>query len=441
MDPRWRRPRRNEPPSLGTVISAAAVVYGTYRLASWAWTSWYNDGSAEEERKGQRQASLPQGEGIQSSGFSSRPVDAVQAPAMNSHRWRIRRQRMARCRDEVMKALEGFLPTLRRAIENRTNTAKETQALKDLRAQRSQEEGSHDNPNEQMRRREEKDLWEKIKIRAITRMVATAYAQCILFLVVTVQVNLLGGKLFAEQLQNSSSASSMSIDSVASDRMNAYGESHKLVLQYTYKYFFERGIVSLIDSVERAVSVVLETWDVSDPSSLNISREAFDQAINDIRAAEEKGRVSSRSRRPRSLLRFLMPPTETFNENVPDELARWILDETWDLLESPVLIDAQQDCLKATFDRMRDRYWGEIFESEEETADIPRHAASRTVTRPLAYVITRLKHTSKSFFKSQQQPDEGSILGMATPRFAVNSYCAEMEMLPSVLELADVSFN
>ena len=440
MDPRWRRPRRNEPPSIGTMVSAAVVAFGTYRLANWAWNTWYCDSDQSNKNEApQRHSPAAHSDG---SGFrGDQPLDSVRAPSMNPHRWRIRRQRMSRCRDEVMKALEGFLPTLKKQIEERTNTNKESLALKELRAQRNQDdEASQDSPGEQARRREEKDNWEAIKIKAITRMVATAYAQCILFLVVTVQVNLLGGKLFEEQLQNTSSASSMSIDSVASDRMNAYGESHKLVLQYTYKYFFERGIVSLIGSVERVVSDVLRNWDVSDPSSLNISKEAFDQAINDIRAAEERGRVSSRSRRPRSLLRFLLPPSESFDANVHDELARWILDETWDLLESPVLIDAQQDCLKRTFERMRDHYWGKIFE-EENDEGIPRHAANRTVTRPLAHVVTRLKHTSKSFFKPQQQATEDMILGMAAPRFTVNSYCAEMEMLPSVLELADVSFN
>jgi peroxin-3 len=352
---------------------------------------------------------------------------------------------MTRCRDEVMKALEGFLPTLRKAIEERTNTNKETQALKELRTRRNQQGAAiHGTPgDEAQRREEEKELWETIKVRSMTRMLAAAYAQCILFLVVTVQVNLLGGRLFEEQLQNTSSTSSMSIDSVASDRMSAYGESHKLVLQHTYKYFFERGIFSLLDSVERAVNDVLQNWNVSDPSSLNISRESFDRAINDIRAAEERGRISSRIRRPRSLLRFLLPPSESFDENVSDELARWILDETWDLLESPVLQDAQQDCLKATFERMRDHYWGKIFEDQEEVAEMPRHAASRSVTRPLAHVVTRLKHTSKSFFKTQPASavNDSYILGGSAPRFTVNSYCAEMETLPSVLELQDVSFN
>lgn len=440
MNQQWRRSRRrNEGPSVGSMVSAAVFAYGSYKLASWAWNSWNVDEEDDREEGRQQQCEGYFREGAASGG---RPMESVGQSPMTPHRWRARRQRMMRCRDEALKALESFLPTLRKAIEDKTNTTSEGQALKQLRVQRNNDPVEED----EMRLREtERELWETIKVRAVTRMVATAYAHSVLFLVVTVQVNLLGGKLFEEQVQNTSSTSSMSLDSVASDRMAAYGESHKLVLQHTYKYFFEQGIVSLVDSVERAVTAVFENWNVSDPSSLNISRESFEEAINEIRVIEEqRGRASTRSKRRRSLLRFLMPPSESFDEIVTDELARWILDETWDLLESPVLLDAQHDCLKATFDRMKDQHWGKMFDNDNDAAEMPRYAADRSVTRPLAHVVTRLKHTSKSFFKSQQSssfPDDQYNLGLAAPRFTINSYCAEMELLPSILELADVSFN
>lgn len=458
------------------MVSVAVVAYGSYRLATWAWNSWYgedddDDGhhqqNQHQQQRQQQQQQQQGGGGFFTGRTVDRPSSTIPMTPMTPNRWKARRQRMSRCRDEALKALESFLPTLRTAIDEKTSTSAEGQALKQLRIQRNNNNNNHhhnspnggegdnnaNNPSsnaEELRLREqERELWETIKVRAVTRMVASAYAHSILFLVVSVQVNLLGGKLFDEQLQNSTNAStsSMSLDSVASDRMAAYGESHKLVLQNTYKYFFEHGIVSLIDSVERAVTAVLENWNISDPSSLNMSRDDFDRAISDIRSIEERGRASARSKRPRSLLRFLMPPSESFDEIVTDELARWILDETWDLLESPVLLDAQHDCLKATFDRMRDQHWGKMFDSDTDAADMPRHAADWTVTRPLAHVVTRLKHTSKTFFKSSSQQQSSSYsedhynLGLAAPRFTINSYCAEMEVLPSMLELADVSFN
>ena len=354
--------------------------------------------------------------------------DAVEpAPQM----WKMRRQRMTRCRDETVKALEGFLVTLRKTVEEKTSTVKETQALKRLRAERN-------SMDETLRRQEEKELWDIIKVRSVTRVMVTAYAHTILFLVLNVQVNLLGGRLFEEQMQNtvSSAASMVSNDTVASDRMGSYQASHKFVLMHTYEYFFERGLVALISTVERAVEEVLADWNVLDPSYLHMSREGFEDAIGKIRSLVEEGRSSrptARQGRPRSLLRFLMPPSASLEVTIDDELASSILDETWDLLESPVVADAQKDCLNTTFEMMRDQYWGSIFESDSTAVD--QSAALPWATKPLATVLTKLKQTSNSFYKTSAVDTADS------QRMTVDSYCSMMDALPSVLEMGDVSFN
>lgn len=408
-----RRPRQWNGPSTGTVVAAAAVAYGAYKLANWAWNNVRNDpiqNDTEEDKE---------------RGHTRNTTET------NPQMWRMRRQRMTRCRDETAKALEGFLITLRKTVEDKTNTTKETQALKKLRTERGE-------MDETLRREQEKELWDIIKVRSVTRMMATAYAHAILFVVLTVQVNLLGGRLFEEQTRKSysSEASMVSNDSAASDRMGNYQASHKFVLMHTYQYFFERGLVSLISTVEQAVEEVLMDWDVLDRSTLHMSRETFEEAIQDIRSLVEEGRssrASSRQRRPRSLLRFLMPPSANLEVSLDDELASSILDETFDLLESPVVSDAQKDCLNATFEMMRDQHWGTIFETDSTNA--PQDVARSWTTKPLASVLTKLKYTSNSFYTS---PDADSDYA---PQTMVSSFCALMEGLPSVLEMGDVSFN
>jgi peroxin-3 len=409
-----RRPRQWNGPSTGTVVAAAAVAYGAYKLANWAWSNVLNepiqDTTEDDKERGQTRNTTE----------------------TNPQMWRMRRQRMTRCRDETAKALEGFLITLRKTVEDKTNTTKETQALKKLRAERGE-------MDETLRREQEKELWDIIKVRSVTRTMATAYAHTILFLVLTVQVNLLGGRLLEEQTRtNSSSGASMaSNDTAASDRMGNYQASHKFVLMHTYEYFFGRGLVSLISTVEEAVAEVLADWDVLDRSSLHMSRETFEEAIQDIRSIVEGGRPSrpsTRQRRPRSLLRFLMPPSANLEVSLDDELASSILDETFDLLESPVVSDAQKDCLNATFEMMRDQHWGAIFETVGSTS-ARQDTACLWTTKPLASVLTKLKYTSNSFYTS---PDADSEY---TSQTMVPSYCAMMEGLPSVLEVGDVSFN
>jgi peroxin-3 len=409
-DPSGRRRSSNQP-SVGTLATAAVIAYGTYRLANWAWTAW--NGRTDDEHHVFSATAAHHAR-------SADKHESRRSPAQQ-HQWRLRRARLERCRDEAATALKDFLPTLRRTIEQATDTSAETKALKKLRADKL----SGLLPKEY----QERDLWDAVKVLAFTRMVSTAYAHSIIFLVLTVQVNLLGGRLFHEQMRNQASNRSLGDDSVASDRMLSYQASHRLVLTKTYDYFFQRGIASLVQTVERAVSDVLSDWDVTDPSSMHTSRDMMEQALVKIRDTIEGRTGRRRSRRPRSMMRFLLPPEP--DAHVPDELAQAILDETWDLMESPVLEDAQRDCLNVTFDTMRDKCWGNLFLN----TDAPQHASSSLLTtKPLASVITQLKHTSNSFYKAP----ETFVLA---PRPTVNIYATALERLPAVLELADVSFN
>ena len=411
-DPSGRRRRRNNHLSVGTLATAAVVAYGTYRLANWAWTTW--NGRTNDESKDEHQE-------FSASAHPAYTHENRRIPAQQ-HQWRLRRVRLERCRDEAATALKDFLPTLQRAVEQATDTSAETKALKKLRADKLSGIPSKDH--------EERDLWDAVKVQAFTRMVSTAYAHSILFLVLTVQVNLLGGRLFHEQMRNQASNRSLGNDSVASDRMSSYQKSHRLVLTRTYEHFFQRGIASLVQSVERAVSDVLRDWDVTNPSSMHTSRDMVEEALSQIRDVIEGRIAQRRSRRPRSMIRFLLPPEPGLDAHNHDELAQAILDETWDLMESPVLEDAQRDCLNVTFDLMRDKCWGKIFCNN----DAPLHASSAWTSKPLASVITQLKRTSNSFYKSSE-------IQMLPPHPAVNIYASTMEKLPAVLELADVSFN
>lgn len=449
-DPDTRRQHRRSRgwpvPSLGTVVTTTVVAYGAYRVAAWAWNNWNNEPSNPNDEQNEVLSKVYS--------RSHRPETSMQErrDKKSAHSYRLRRQRMDRCRGETIKAMEDFLPTLRRTIEAATDTLAETQELKRLREERRISANKDDETETESRlqaelKDRETELWDVIKVQSVTRAVATAYAHTILFLVLTVQVNLLGGRLLQEQTQekqvlssSSSTSRNSSGSSAASDQIERYQASHRMVLLKTYEFFFDRGIVALVHTVRRAVAAVLSDVSVSDPSSLRMTRETFQRIISDIRNGLE-GRPStptssqtrSRQRHPLRLLQFLLPPEAGLEMAVPDELARTILDETWDLLESPVLEDAQRDCLGVTFELMRDHGWGNIF-----AADPYEESQSRWTTKPLANVVIQLKHTSKSFFEQGLAGGEFSVFG---PRAIVNVYLGAMEMLPAVLELADASFG
>jgi hypothetical protein len=350
--------RRRQRSTVTTVVATAAVGYGTYRLAQWAWNS------ARENKQEQ------EGEALEQLRVSTVPT------------WRYRRLRMTQCRSETIHALEGFLSTLRGIIEKETDSSQARKMLKSMRA------AGHERDSTTVEK--ERELWEAFKVYSMTQMIATAYSMTLLFLILTVQVHLLAGQQDTRDTNHQQQA------------------THEQVLQRTYSYFFEqRGLLSLIHAVERAVREVLADWDVQ--TSLHVPRERVKYAIQQIRTRMEESRY-----RPRSLMRFLMPPPTT-----QDETVQSLLDATFDVLESPVLIDAQQDALNATFDILCKEHWGTLFEAEDP--DEP-------ATKPLATILARLNKSSKSFYDGTESSSS-------------SSYSRVLETLPSVLELGDVSFG
>jgi peroxin-3 len=563
-----RRQRRRDPASTSfswgtTLVTTAFVAYGTYRLANYIYDAWIEEDNDDDNKNGDNQdGNIAASENnIDTTG----PIyhEATTFRNFNSNRtWLLRRQRMKRCRLETIQALQGFLPTLCRIVEEQTKTTAETQALKKIREERRRKQqeqqqnhsaaspggaatAEESSPAKQeassktaadddavslpvtpLKDETEKDvncvnnraqevkLWNVIKIQSFTRMMATAYAHTVLFLVLTVQVHLLGARLWKEQLlqqqqqqeQGEISAAATSSCSSNSSSDYSYQESHRYVLLHTYEYFFEQGLTLLIQTVERAVEQVLQDWNVLDAAFLHVAHAKLDEAIDKIRRVVEELNSSSSSndavaaqggvgpgmtrRRhcPRNLLRFLMPPTatkstgrrnDTENDQGPAaavdttagagaddanssddafKVAQTILDETWDLLESPVLKDAQQDCLNATFDLMREESWGQIFRNEmTATTGVDPHPSEGgdgdgdgdddavTTTRPLAHILTQLKRASSSFYVVASTATANNRKEMAAvdgqQSVMVNSYCQAMEQLPSVLEVGDVSFN
>ena len=281
--------------------------------------------------------------------------------AKKTEDWKERRMRLRNCRLDVRRTLSRFLPSVRTMIEERIPTKEPTQALKALRV-------GTGNPEQQ------DELWDTLRIRFLTRLFVSAYSYTILSLALTVQVHFL-----------------------ASRRQDEDHSEHQNALRETYEYFFATGIVSLLRTVERAVC------DCGDTSvRVCLSKQEVGEMMDAIRQQVEG------SKRKRSLLRFIMSPAAYGLSDEPLQ----IFDEMWDLLESPVMKDAESDALGYVFDKLKKDEWGAAFE-ENSTA------------KPLASIIPLFKHAVSKFFEADEQDLE---------------YLTGIQDLPTVLELADVSF-
>jgi peroxin-3 len=142
------------------------------------------------------------------------------------------------------------------------------------------------------------------------------------------------------------------------------------------------------------------------------------------------------------LVKFVIPQegdddtssSNNANEDTSDELAKYILDETYDLLESPSFANAERQCLDTTFDQLRMRVLGKLFLLEDRI--------------PLANVVTHLQKNAVSTFHKppsdhkEEMKSWGGILGMMEePLPSVpNDYISKLERLEAVHELCDVCF-
>jgi len=294
----------------------------------------------------------------------------------------LRHERRLRSKMETLKALQGLLPSLRRLIESHTNARDETNALREIRAKKQDMDGAL--------REREAQLWSVLQTKILTRLFVTVYAYTILFLVLTVQVNVLGGALLEEQLRDE-----WLENEEPGSCTSCYQSAHRLVLTSTYDYFFETGIAALVSHVEAIVEAALEDWHMT----VRVTEAEVASKMAAMRGSIER----------LDLLQLVIPPSPQDMETLEDgPLATRMLDEMWDVLESPCMQDAQQSCLALTFDTIRQHHWSSA--------------------KAVASVIPRCKVAAASLYEEQ------AYLGNKT-------YAAKMETLRFVQELAAVSFK
>jgi hypothetical protein len=338
--------RRRRTFGTGSVVIAALAAYGTYHLALWAWNACSSPDD-EGKNKGQN-------ENIHSS----------------SIRNRLRQRRMARCRREIVISLSSLGAILRRKIDEGTDMTVYRSQLREIRKMQSNST-----------KHQEEVLWMKIQVETVSRVVTNVYAYALLFTALTIQAHCLAGSLFRKE---------------NCDATNEEGVDEHNALLLSYDAFLERGGVDdLLSSVRNSVVESIKDWSIQDPTALHMTAPRLQQAINQIRIQMENGNL---------LQKYVVVDKY---ESVIDNVA--LLNETYDLLESPVANDATRECLDCVFAALELHYMSHIF-------------GSSMTGVPLARVVTQLKTSNTSFF----QPD---IL------------IPPMEKLPAVQEAALTSFG
>jgi peroxin-3 len=121
-----------------------------------------------------------------------------------------------------------------------------------------------------------------------------------------------------------------------------------------------------------------------------------------------------------ALVKFVIgQESKDSDDSTSDELARYILDETYDLLESPTFAIAERDCLDATFDQLYKSMQSTLFAGKDQQI-------------PVVNVVTHMQKAAVlTFHKPLSHRNEES-----NP----NAYILNLERLDAVQELSNVCF-
>jgi hypothetical protein len=137
------------------------------------------------------------------------------------------------------------------------------------------------------------------------------------------------------------------------------------------------------------------------------------------------------------------------------------MDEIWDIGNSPVWDDAQHQILeKVWYDVLRDRGWSKVFLHDTNGEDkLDEHrptTAGRTGSntesgrgQPMAKVTAQFKKSSTLLFEiddhekcsDDNSDNNGKMFNRRGRRDAGVGLVGRLQSLPTVLELADVSFG
>ena len=438
-----------------SVATKALAAYGAYKLASWAWSkvSPTKDSSKENTRN---------------------VCHSQYHPSPSSQRAfsRKRSLQLQKCSREMLATLSTFLNALRTSIESHTDFSQQTKLLKQMR--RNQNGGNNTGGGSSDNTLTKEELWNDIKTKSITRMIATAYAHSILVLLLTVQIHLLGGRIFREQFRddcmnsNKNSCGGAGPSDVPTEeetelksgqesqeenhranvpRNDPAPSSHKQVLLQTYEYFFQHGIENLVKDVQLIVEVHLSDWKVVQSTSeshhfangkaantgiTNINLRQFESGLQRVRVLLDGGL---------SLENYIIGSENEISGsrsglNSDDlEQVQLIVDETLDILESPVFDIAKKEVVDLTFEVLRKDGYAPLFASGDDDAE-----KKSETSQPLVNVVTKLKKVVLGFYHSHDAATEDKWIERPMSSYP-NIYLYHLDRVNSVKELGDVSFN
>lgn len=269
-----------------------------------------------------------------------------------------RQQHLERVHQESGQALVNFLSALSselQAVTGRVPTI--MREIKKLRSSQLAVEGDG----------REAALWEELKVAIFTGFLTSFYAFNLLHLVLRLQLHILAREFYSSD---------------GSDALNL--EARGQLLSVTYKYMLGQGLTAMASDFQTVVAEVLAGY--SFQTSL-FTCDDLVKILESMRARVEGDAAPSEARSV--LLRYVICPTD--HTTGATTKVQQMLDETWDVVESPVFSAAVRASLDKSLQITATQLKQAVF-SVTNTGLVDADAEATTPPpKPLAAVLPFLK--------------------------------------------------
>jgi len=269
---------------------------------------------------------------------------------------RRRRQHRNRISKECDEALLRFIASLQTALDGSFRSIPESVlAIKELRSARAAGNASPEAEEA------EKHLWDTLKVATFSKVVSAIISFNVLHLVLRVQLHLLGRRSFLD----TSKSRAPGQEPLTMDDRGTF-------LSLTYNHLLGEGLKGLVTAVDRAATEVLVDCALASKLDCNATFTLLDR-IRETVLAE-------------GLVQFVVPPEQLLNDVAP--MVQSMLDETWDIVESPAFANALAAALEQSSSVLTEQLRSTVFASSQPpgASDEPS-----IVAKPLPSLLVQLK--------------------------------------------------
>lgn len=288
----------------------------------------------------------------------------------------------------------SMLQTLRERLVTELNTEAITEQLKA-------------NPAEKVQ------LWEELKILSFTRVIAVVYTCTLMCMMMRVQLNIIGGYMYVENIQQHKGHS-------ANEPMTVKPTEVQERYLALIRAFFDRGVKDLVSNVKEAVRKETQSLSLKEKVSL----QNLESITKNVRDRVENGREASLKQIPTMpLSTHLMCWKIPGQDSAPrDEVYSKLLQETEDIFESQDFHKVLTTGLDRGFAKLFD-YLAEFYHPMQKVEKVTSLVQLNEVAVPLAKLIPFLSGLLYKLGSDAPNPLVQELLLLEDTRvFAANIY-------------------